>query len=75
MPPRFPDESVACLKRTMLARQPSFMFTADDVESIMKETGLDKTQIHVWADLFRYRHVTEKERKDFLESDGVDKVT
>lgn len=55
MPPRFPEESVACLKRTMLARQPSFVFTAGDVESIMKETGLSKTQVQDWAENLRYR--------------------
>jgi hypothetical protein len=58
----------------MLARSPSFVFTAGDVEAIVSETGLIKAQVRVWADLFRYRYETEKERKDFLESDGVDKV-
>jgi len=74
MPPRFPDESVTYLKRTMLARSPSFVFTAGDVEAIVSETGLIKAQVQVWADHFRMRYETEQERKNFLESDGVDKV-
>ena len=53
--PRFPDSSVACLKRTMLARQPHFMFTTSDVQNVMKETGLDKAQVQDWADNLRYR--------------------
>ena len=39
----------------MLARQPHFMFTASDVESIMKETGLDKGQVQEWAENHRRR--------------------
>ena len=54
MPPRFPEESVTCLKRTMLDRQPNFMFTASDVESVMKETGLSKAQVQAWTEKFRY---------------------
>ena len=59
----------------MLARSPSFVFTAGDVDAIVSETGLNKDQVRVWAEHFRMRYETEKERKDFLESDGVDKVT
>lgn len=39
----------------MLARQPNFMFTASDVQSVMKETGLDKAQVQEWADNHRRR--------------------
>lgn len=53
--PRFPDESVTCLKRTMLARQPHFMFTTSDVQNVTRETGLDKAQVQDWADNLRYR--------------------
>ena len=69
--PRFPDESISCLKRTMLARQPHFMFTASDVESVMKETGLDKAQVQMWAENLRYRCKIKKldDTLDFLRSD------
>ena len=63
--PRFPDSSVACLKRTMLARQPHFMFTTSDVQNVMKETGLDKAQVQAWADKFRY-HCKIKKTDDIL---------
>lgn len=63
--PRFPDESVACLKRTMLARQPSFMFTAGDVQDVMNETGLDKAQVQAWTEQFRY-HCKIKKTDDIL---------
>ncbi len=76
MAPRFPETSVACLKHTMLVRAASdFRFTPVDVESITKETGLNQAQVQVWADHFRMRYVTVKERIDFLKSDGFDKVT
>jgi len=73
MPPRFPDESVTYLKRTMLARQPHFMFTASDVQNVMKETGLDKDQIQVWADHLRHRFKIKKldDTLDFLRSKKV----
>ena len=74
--PRFPEESVACLKRTMLARAAQdFTFSPADVEAVMKETGLNQAQVQVWVDNFRARHTTSKERMDFLASDGFDKVT
>lgn len=72
---RFPEASVACLKRVMLARAPEFSFLPADVTAIMLETGLNQSQIRVWGDHFRMRYATEKERMDFLSSDGSDKVT
>ena len=68
--PRFPDSSVTCLKRTMLARQPHFMFTPSDVQNVMKETGLDKDQIQMWAENLRYRFKIKKldDTLDFLRS-------
>lgn len=71
--PRFPDSSVACLKRTMLARQPHFMFTTSNVENVMKETGLDKDQIQMWAENIRYRFKIKKldDTLDFLRSKKV----
>ena len=74
--PRFPEESVACLKRFMLSRaSEEFKFTPDDMEIICKETGLNRAQVVDWADHFRTRYVTSKERLDFLRHEGVDKVT
>jgi len=74
--PRFPEESVACLKRTMLARAAQeFAFSPADVEAVVKETGLNQAQVQVWAEHFRMRYTTSKERMDFLASDGFDKVT
>lgn len=63
--PRFPDSSVTCLKRTMLARQPHFMFTPSDIENVMKETGLDKAQVQAWTEQFRY-HCKIKKTDDIL---------
>eukprot|EP00291_Cryptomonas_curvata_P009507 CAMPEP_0172201560 /NCGR_PEP_ID=MMETSP1050-20130122/30080_1 /TAXON_ID=233186 /ORGANISM="Cryptomonas curvata, Strain CCAP979/52" /LENGTH=233 /DNA_ID=CAMNT_0012879245 /DNA_START=34 /DNA_END=732 /DNA_ORIENTATION=- len=71
--PRFPESSVMCLKRVMLIRAPEFMFTPIDVEVIMLETGLNKAQVQVWADHFRMRYETEKDRLEFLVADGFDK--
>lgn len=72
---RFSETSVACLKRTMLACSPrDFRFNAYDVEVIMKETGLNQAQVQVWADHFRMRYETQKDRMDFLQADGFDKV-
>ncbi len=71
--PRFPDESVAYLKRVMLSRGSSFMFTPEDVETIIQETGLNKAQVQVWAENFRMRYATEKERIQFLKTDPLKK--
>jgi hypothetical protein len=72
---RFPEPSVACLKRVMLTCAPEFRFLAANVEVIKQETGLNEAQIFKWADHFRMRYSTEKERMDFLTSDGFEKVT
>lgn len=73
--PRFPDESVACLKRFMLSRAShSFKFTPDDIGIIRAETGLNQAQVQVWAENFRMRYVTVTDKMDFLQYDGFDKV-
>lgn len=72
---RFPDASVTCLKRVMLTRAPEFYFQASDEAAIVQETGLNIAQISKWAELFRYRHLTENERMSFLAFDGSEKVT
>jgi hypothetical protein len=58
----------------MLSRAPEFMFSPADVEAIMRQTDLNKAQVQVWAENFRMRYGTEKERMDFLKADGGDKV-
>jgi hypothetical protein len=59
----------------MLSRAPGFMFFPGDVEAIMLETELNKAQVQVWAEHFRMRYETEKDRMEFLKTDGFDKVT
>jgi hypothetical protein len=54
---------------------PVFYFLPADELAIAQETGLNAAQIRVWADHFRLRYATEKERMDFLASDGFEKVT
>lgn len=72
--PRFLEVHVACLKRTMLARALNgFMFTPQDVQAIVQETGLNQAQVQVWAENFRMRYTTEKERQEFLQANGLDK--
>jgi hypothetical protein len=74
--PRFPEASVACLKRLMLTcASRDFRFNAYDIEAIMQETGLNQAQVQVWAENFRMRYETEKDRMDFLKADSFDKVT
>lgn len=74
--PRFPDECGACLKRVMLSRAPQdFMFTHNDVDVICAETHLSQAQVQVWAEHFRMRYGTLKERLEFLQNESIDKVT
>jgi hypothetical protein len=58
--PRFTDEHLIPLRRVMLARQPSFVFTPADVEALVQETGLFVSQIQDWAKNFRKRSGTKK---------------
>ena len=73
--PRFTDEMLAPLKRVMLARAPEFVFAPEDVEVLVKETGLVKAQVQKWAENCRKRYATEKERMDYLTIEGCEKVT
>lgn len=57
----------------MRARAPTFMFTPEDVAGVTTETGLNKEQVQVWADNFRFRYETEKDRMDFLLAEPSDK--
>ncbi len=73
--PRFTDEMLAPVKRVMLARQPSFLFTPADVEALFQETGLLKVQILKWAENFRER-LGPKSLDDLLAYlSGIGKVT
>lgn len=72
--PRFTDAQALPLKRVMLTRQPTFVFTPEDVDSLVQETGLNKAQIQRWAAHFRERWAGKPldEILDFLR--GVEKV-
>ena len=73
--PRFTDEMAIPLKRVMLARAPTFVFSPEDVEALVEETGLIKVQVQQWARHFRDRWMSKPvdEVMDFLRS--VEKVT
>jgi hypothetical protein len=73
--PRFTDEHLVPLKRAVFDRQPTFTLIPGDVDALVQKTGLNKAQILKWAENFRMRYVTVKERLDFLQSDGLEKVT
>ncbi len=71
---RFPESSLACLKRVLLARAPEFCFQATDVFAIVQVTWLNQAQISKWAENFMICYETADERIEFLESDGLEKV-
>ena len=48
--PKVTDEMFLPLKRLMLSRAPVFKFTPEDVESLVKESGLNKAQVEKWAE-------------------------
>ena len=73
--PRVTDAQALPLKRVMLARQPSFLFTQEDVDALAQETGLSKAQIQKWAGHFRERRGNKSidEALNFLR--GIEQVT
>jgi hypothetical protein len=58
--PRFTDEHLVPLRRVMLARQPTFVFSPEDLDALIQETGLLKSQIQDWAKHFRCRSLSKK---------------
>jgi len=63
--PRFQDSHVKSLVRVMLQRVPECSFTAEDVQLIEKETGLNKAQVLVWGHNVRTR-VPPQQRAEYL---------
>jgi hypothetical protein len=73
--PRFTDFQAFPLKRVMLTRAPGFMFSPENVELLVKETGLVQAQVQKWAENFRKRYATENARMEYLTTEGCEKVT
>ena len=65
--PRFENAHVSFIKRTMLPRVPTCLFSKEDIELIAAETGLDDAQIQQWAKHFRMRYVPEEREKVLLD--------
>ena len=61
--PRFENAHIAFIKRTMLPRVPTCLFSTEDVKLIAAETGLDDGQIQQWARNFRLRYALEEREK------------
>ena len=53
--PRFQEEHTASLVRAMQPRVPECVFTQEDVQQVERETGLNRTQIMIWAENLRHR--------------------
>jgi hypothetical protein len=53
--PRFTDDHARLIKDAMLRKSPLYIFTQNDVDALVEETGLNRAQIHKWAEHFRYR--------------------
>jgi hypothetical protein len=51
--PRFPDEAAKQLKMRMLARAPTYYFTAEDRAELVAKTGLSDDQITHWSENLR----------------------
>ena len=71
--PRFEDAHIACLRRTMATRLPDCLFTREDVQAIVADTGLGEAQIDQWAKHFRARYEPEQ-REEFLRSEKDSEV-
>ena len=55
MPPRFRDESIIVMNRTLLRRVPDCIYTAEDIADLQQSEGLDTAQIIIFAQNFRAR--------------------
>ena len=58
--PRFSQSDDAFLKRAMLPRAPGCVFTPEDVELCVRETGHDKETVQYWARQLRWKMSTNK---------------
>ena len=71
MAARFTPTQLNAFKRTLLARLPACFFTAEDVDQLQKETGVDGKRIHLWAEKVRER-VLREDRKTYLSTIETD---
>jgi len=58
--PRFQDAHVLLLRSTIKLRLPECLFTEEDIESIISDTGLDAAQIQQWGRNYRLRVPVEE---------------
>ena len=58
--PRFSQSDDAFLKRAMLPRAPGCVFTPEDVELCVQNTGHDKEVIQYWARQLRWKMNSNK---------------
>ena len=68
MAPRFTDDVIAALKRTLLSRAPGYNLTPDDVKHLVAATGLTPHQIQEW-EYNTCRNYQGDARTTFLQSD------
>lgn len=71
--PRFDDSHINVIRRVLLPRIPECLFTAEDIERITSETGLDVAQILQWGKNFRLRY-PPADREKVLSNPVDDKV-
>jgi len=67
--PRFQDEHITVLKRTILPRLPGCCFTAEDCLALEQGTGLNKAQIEKWAEHLRFRLPRDEDKEAFLRTE------
>ena len=70
MAARFTPTQLNAFKRTLLPRLPACFFTAEDVDQLQKETGVDGERIHKWAQNVSER-VLAQDRESYLSTDST----
>jgi len=71
---QFTEETVAELKKAMLARMPECLYTAEDYVALTTKTGLNHAQIEQWAKNMRFRYGQEDRERWLQTNELAEKV-
>jgi hypothetical protein len=70
--PRLTNEMLAPLKQALLARAPTLVLSAEDVETLVKGTGMGKAQVQQWAENFKLEVIQRDAQAQAVKLEAVE---
>ena len=72
--PRLTNEMLGPLKQALLARAPTLVLSAEDVETLVKGTGMGKAQVQQWAENFKLEVIQRDAQAQAVKLEAVEEA-